>query len=107
MNFSGLVNSGYRVRGKNEDQKWTEIGRRSPKLPQMFYPIRSNITIEQGDYVAALCTMLNTRSHTVRIGYSSFLLVIYINSIFLFVVQLVMMKCVIFILCIGLMEISY
>jgi hypothetical protein len=31
--FQGLVNSGYRVRGKNDDQEWTEIGRRSPQLP--------------------------------------------------------------------------
>ncbi len=64
------MNSGYRVRGKNDDQKWTEIGRRSPQLPQMFYPTQNNVTIEQGDYVAAVCTMFNIRSHTVRIGYT-------------------------------------
>jgi hypothetical protein len=71
-NSSGLVNSGYRIRGKNDDQKWTEIGRRSPQLPQMFYPTQNDVTIEQGDYVAAVCTMFNTRSHTVRIGYTWF-----------------------------------
>ncbi|CAF1561509.1 unnamed protein product [Rotaria magnacalcarata] len=64
----GLVNSGYRVRGKNDDQEWTEIGRRSPQLPQMFYPIEKDVAIQQGDYVAAVCTMLNTNSHIVRIG---------------------------------------
>jgi len=64
----GLVNSGYRVRGDYDDQEWTEIGRRSPQLPQMFYPIKKDVTIENGDYVAAACTMHNTRSHTVRIG---------------------------------------
>jgi len=68
-----LVNSGYRVRGKNDDQEWTEIGRRSPQLPQMFYPTKGNMTIEKGDYVAAVCTMFNTRSHTVRIGYDIFI----------------------------------
>ena len=66
--YLGLVNSGYRVRGENDDQIWTEIGRRSPQLPQMFYPIEKNLTIEQGDYIAAVCTMFNRRSHTVRIG---------------------------------------
>lgn len=72
--FSGLVNSAYRVRGKNDDQEWTEIGRRSPQLPQMFYPTQKDVTIKQGDYVAAVCTMFNTRSHVVRIGYDEFLL---------------------------------
>jgi peptidylglycine monooxygenase len=64
----GLVNSAYRVRGKNDDQEWTEIGRRSPQLPQMFYPTQKDVTIKQGDYVAAVCTMFNKRSHVVRIG---------------------------------------
>jgi peptidylglycine monooxygenase len=64
----GLVNSGYRVRGRNDEQEWTEIGRRSPQLPQMFYPIKNNIPIVRGDYVAAVCTMFNTESHIVRIG---------------------------------------
>ncbi|CAF1362695.1 unnamed protein product, partial [Didymodactylos carnosus] len=64
----GLVNSGYRVRGDYKDQVWTEIGRRSPQLPQMFYPINNSITLEKGDYVAAACTMRNIRSKTVRVG---------------------------------------
>ncbi|UJR07751.1 hypothetical protein I4U23_012035 [Adineta vaga] len=64
----GLVNSGYRVRGENDEQIWTEIGRRSPQLPQMFYPVSSNITIKQHDYIAAMCTMFNTRSHLVKVG---------------------------------------
>ena len=65
---SGLVNSGYRVRGKDDEQEWTEIGRRSPQLPQMFYPTEKDVTIQQGDYVAAVCTMFNSRKRTVRIG---------------------------------------
>lgn len=65
---AGLVNSGYRVRGDGDDQEWTEIGRRSPQLPQMFYPTQSDVTIKQGDRVAAACTMYNTHSRVVRIG---------------------------------------
>lgn len=64
----GLVNSGYRVRGEYDDQEWTEIGRRSPQLPQMFYPTGSDMTIKRGDYVAAACTMFNSQSHIVSIG---------------------------------------
>jgi hypothetical protein len=64
----GLVNSAYRVRGENNDQEWTEIGRRSPQLPQMFYPTADDVTIKQGDHVAAICTMFNSQSHVVRIG---------------------------------------
>ncbi len=70
--IEGLVNSGYRVRGEDDDQEWTEIGRRSPQLPQMFYPTQNDVTIKQGDYVAAACTMFNSRSHVVRIGYEDF-----------------------------------
>jgi peptidylglycine monooxygenase len=64
----GLVNSAYRVRGEDEDQEWTEIGRRSPQLPQMFYPTEKDVPIKQGDHVAGVCTMYNTQSHVVRIG---------------------------------------
>lgn len=60
--------SGYRVRGENEEQKWTELGRRSPQLPQMFNQIKENLTIEKGDYVAAACTMFNTKSKMVQVG---------------------------------------
>lgn len=66
--FRGLVNSGYRVRGHADEQQWTEIGRRSPQLPQMFYPTETDVTIKSGDFVAAVCTMFNFHSRTVRIG---------------------------------------
>ncbi len=49
----------------------------------MFYPTQNNITIEQGDYVAAICTMFNTRSHTVRMGY--IMLYLYKIKVFFFV----------------------
>ena len=68
---TGLVNSGYRVRGQGDNQEWTEIGRRSPQLPQMFYPTQNQMTIKKGDYVAAACTMFNSERHTVQIGYEN------------------------------------
>jgi hypothetical protein len=42
----------------------------------MFYPTQEDVTIKQGDYVAAVCTMFNSRSHVVRIGYDDFMKVI-------------------------------
>ena len=62
----------------------------------MFYPTQEDVTIKQGDYVAAACTMYNSRSHVVRIGYD--VLVLGVNEInFCLSDQPVMMKCVIFI----------
>lgn len=34
----------------------------------MFYPISKSLTIRQGDWVAARCTMYNYQDETVRIG---------------------------------------
>jgi len=66
----GLVNSGYLVTngpGKH-DQKWTEIGRRSPQLPQMFFPTTNDVTVRRGDVLASRCTMFNFVDHDVRVG---------------------------------------
>lgn len=64
----GKVVSGYRVR----EGKWTEIGRRSPQKPQMFYPVKdSTLDIRRGDIIAARCTMKNEGQKTVRIGATS------------------------------------
>lgn len=66
----GIVNSGYLVRNDEVtgEQTWTEIGRRSPQLPQMFFPVTNKVEIGKGDIIASRCTMENTRDHTVRIG---------------------------------------
>ena len=67
----GVVNSGYLVTngpGK-QDQQWTEIGRRSPQLPQMFVPATNDVTVRRGDVLAARCTMFNFVDHDVKIGY--------------------------------------
>ncbi len=45
----GKVISGYVIKNdESGNQKWTEIGRRSPLLPQMFYPTSNNVTIKKG-----------------------------------------------------------
>ncbi|CAL1535410.1 unnamed protein product [Lymnaea stagnalis] len=61
----GRVISGYRIR----NGEWTEIGRKDPRLPEMFYNVTSSgITVKKGDILAARCTMENTLDHTVQIG---------------------------------------
>lgn len=66
----GVVNSGYVVKTDpaTGEQKWIEIGRRSPQLPQMFFPASNNITVNPGDILAARCTMENLKDETVHIG---------------------------------------
>ncbi|KAK3097642.1 hypothetical protein FSP39_011670 [Pinctada imbricata] len=61
----GEVVSGYRIRHGD----WTEIGRRSPKDPQMFYNVTTpGMEVRPGDILAARCTMKNDESRTVYIG---------------------------------------
>ncbi|XP_072167590.1 peptidylglycine alpha-hydroxylating monooxygenase-like [Diadema setosum] len=60
----GEVVSGYRVR----DGTWTEIGKRSPQLPQMFTPIDKDISILPGDDLAMRCTYASDREETTYIG---------------------------------------
>lgn len=61
----GRVVSGYVVR----NGKWTEIGRKNPQLPQMFYNITNpGLTIQRGDILAARCTMKNDGVKDVYIG---------------------------------------
>ncbi len=64
------VNSGYVIKTNplSGEQHWTEIGRRSPQLPQMFFPATNKVTVGKGDILAARCTMKNFRDHTVSIG---------------------------------------
>lgn len=64
----GLVNSGYLVKGENDEQTWTEIGRRSPLLPQMFFPVTNEVEVKNGDILAARCTMYNFVDRDVSIG---------------------------------------
>ncbi|XP_012944541.1 probable peptidylglycine alpha-hydroxylating monooxygenase 1 [Aplysia californica] len=61
----GRVISGYRVR----DGEWAEIGRKDPRLPEMFYNVTTQgLTIKKGDILAARCTMENGLDHEVAIG---------------------------------------
>jgi len=61
----GRVVSGWRVRNNEE---WTLIGKKSPQVPQMFYPVETEMTLTAGDVVAARCTMVNTRDRTTMVG---------------------------------------
>jgi len=70
----GVVNSGYVVKTDplTLEQEWIEIGRRSPQLPQMFFPATNkNVKINKGDILAARCTMFNFKDHEVSIGPTS------------------------------------
>jgi len=66
----GIVNSGYLVKTDKHTgkQDWVEIGRRSPQLPQMFYPATNQVTVKKNDILAARCTMKNYQDHSVSIG---------------------------------------
>ncbi|XP_076302557.1 peptidylglycine alpha-hydroxylating monooxygenase-like [Lasioglossum baleicum] len=61
----GKVVSGYLVK---PDYTWIELGKRDPLTPQMFYPIHNEVTIGQGDRVAARCTMYSTRDSWTFVG---------------------------------------
>jgi peptidylglycine monooxygenase len=64
-----IVNSGYVIKNdENGEENWTEIGKRSPQLPQMFYPVKNDIEVRKGDILAARCTMFNFKERTVSIG---------------------------------------
>lgn len=64
----GRVNAGYRIR----DGNWLEIGRMSPQKPQMFYNVTNpGMTVEEGDVLAARCTMVNDEDKTIKIGSTS------------------------------------
>lgn len=64
----GQVVSGYRVR----DGMWTEIGRKNPQLPQMFYNVTNpELSVKEGDILAARCTMVNDDNTSVSIGTTS------------------------------------
>ncbi|XP_041463852.1 peptidylglycine alpha-hydroxylating monooxygenase-like [Lytechinus variegatus] len=60
----GQLISGYRIR----DEFWTEIGKRSPQLPQMFNPITKDVEIRSGDLLAARCTYDSDRDETTYTG---------------------------------------
>jgi len=67
----GQVVSGWKVSNatKPNEMEWDMIGKKSPKEPQMFYPIADpELTFTKGDILAARCTMVNHHDHDVYIG---------------------------------------
>ena len=71
-----VTNNGYVIKrgvsdakhGRHTDDEWTELGRRWPLLPQMFYPVTNEVTIDKGDVFAARCTIKNYQNHDVFVG---------------------------------------
>ncbi|XP_078037904.1 peptidylglycine-alpha-hydroxylating monooxygenase [Augochlora pura] len=61
----GKVVSGYLV---TPDFTWTELGKRDPLSPQMFYPVHNKVVARQGDRIAARCTMQSSRHSWTFIG---------------------------------------
>lgn len=43
--------SGYKVTRKGFSDEWELIGKKDPQLPQMFYPVASDLTLTKGDTV--------------------------------------------------------
>ncbi|XP_026472678.1 peptidylglycine alpha-hydroxylating monooxygenase-like isoform X1 [Ctenocephalides felis] len=65
----GKVVSGYKVRTNESGlDEWTELGKRNPLTPQMFYPVFNNETINRGDKLAARCTMTSLRTTWTHVG---------------------------------------
>jgi len=62
----GKVVSGWKI---SDGKDWSLIGKKSPKEPQMFYPIADpELTFTKGDILAARCTMVNHHDHDVYVG---------------------------------------
>uniref|UniRef100_A0A915PZQ5 peptidylglycine monooxygenase n=1 Tax=Setaria digitata TaxID=48799 RepID=A0A915PZQ5_9BILA len=65
----GKMVSGWVVRENQYGEDiWELIGERNPRLPQMFQPVTKNITIHQGDIIAARCVMDNDEDKEFSMG---------------------------------------
>lgn len=65
----GKVVSGYHITTNHADgHHWSQLGKRDPLTPQMFYPVNDTSPIVKGDIVAARCTMQSTRERVTYIG---------------------------------------
>ncbi|EJW87966.1 hypothetical protein WUBG_01124 [Wuchereria bancrofti] len=68
----GEMVSGWVVRENEFGQNvWELIGERNPLLPQLFQSIKKNITIRQGDVVAARCVLNNKEDQEFTMGNTS------------------------------------
>ena len=60
----GKVVSGWKI---SNGKDWNLIGKKSPKEPQMFYPLADpELTFTKGDILAARCTMVIFVIHSNR-----------------------------------------
>jgi hypothetical protein len=60
----GDVNTAFRVR----DDKWLEIAKGDPQLPQAFYPTKEVYDLVDGDALLGMCTYHNDETRTVYPG---------------------------------------
>ena len=61
----GSVITGYRIR----NGKFLEIARGDPQMPQMFYPMRNEVVVQNGDIIHARCTFNTTwENQMIHIG---------------------------------------
>ena len=61
----GTAVTGYLYR----NNQLIEIARHDPQEPQMFYPMKKELAVDNGDYLAARCTFNTTaESRTVYFG---------------------------------------
>eukprot|EP00096_Caligus_rogercresseyi_P010269 TRINITY_DN3684_c0_g1_i1.p1 TRINITY_DN3684_c0_g1~~TRINITY_DN3684_c0_g1_i1.p1 ORF type:complete len:342 (+),score=77.47 TRINITY_DN3684_c0_g1_i1:37-1062(+) len=64
----GRIVSGWKV-SPYRNWTWSLIGKKSPQVAQMFYPVEDpNMTITADDILAARCTMVNDRDWEVHVG---------------------------------------
>ena len=61
--------SGYYINRSNMSN-WILLGRKSPQLSQIFYPIRREIKFRDRDRIAVRCNYNRSRDHDVTIGLS-------------------------------------
>ncbi|VDK72736.1 unnamed protein product [Litomosoides sigmodontis] len=65
----GEMVSGWVVRQDEYGQdNWELIGERNPLFPQMFQAINKNITIQQGEVIAARCVLNNKEDREITVG---------------------------------------
>ena len=55
----GTVITGYLYR----ENKFLEIARGDPQEPQMFYPMETEVVVDNGDFLVARCTFNTTQEN--------------------------------------------
>ncbi|XP_054277714.1 peptidylglycine alpha-hydroxylating monooxygenase-like [Macrosteles quadrilineatus] len=65
----GTVVRGYLVKTDDKGKHhWTLIGKKDPQKPHMFYPVNNNVSVSNGDTVAARCSYRSNRNNITVAG---------------------------------------